>query len=101
MVEPAIKGSPSVERLSPVEGAAKPGDYVTIVIYGVAPVRINSLSSDILPGTRLVVDQDGQARALQTVEVEGISVAESAPTIGIALEQPDSDSLVWVLVNPQ
>jgi len=35
------------------------------------------------------------------VVVEGVTLTESAPTVGIALTAPDEDGLVWVLVNPQ
>ena len=40
-------------------------------------------------------------RALKTVVVEGVALAESAPVLGVALAAPDEDGLVWVLVNPQ
>jgi hypothetical protein len=53
----------------------------------------------IEPGTHLAVGEAGAARALKTVVVEGLTLAESAPTIGIALAAPDEGGLVWVLVN--
>jgi hypothetical protein len=28
-------------------------------------------------------------------------ITEGSPVVGVALEVPDKDSLVWVLVNPQ
>jgi hypothetical protein len=30
-----------------------------------------------------------------------VALAESAPTVGIALRTVDEDGLIWVLVNPQ
>jgi len=44
----------------------------------------------------------GHARALRTVTVEGVSVAEGVSTLGIALEPLESGTgLVTVLVNLQ
>jgi hypothetical protein len=38
---------------------------------------------------------------VQTVEIQGVRVAESAPIIGIALEKLGSgQGLIWILVNP-
>lgn len=91
----------TADRLVPSEGAARPGEYVTIAIYGPVQVKASQIGSQITAGTRLAVDENGRARPLQTTEVNGIQVAESAPTIGIALDQPSADGLVWVLVNPQ
>lgn len=53
---------------------------------------------------RLYLDEDAQRTslvwALRTVQVEGVKVDESGPTLGVALE-PGKDRMVWVLVNPQ
>ncbi|MBN1657781.1 MAG: hypothetical protein JXA93_05235 [Anaerolineae bacterium] len=89
------------QRLVPRDGAAQPGDYVTIVISGPMRVRASALGGPITPGARLAVGADGLARALQTVVVEGVTIAESTPILGIALDAPDAGGLVWVLVNPQ
>jgi hypothetical protein len=88
-------------RLVPHDGAAQPGEYLSIVIYGPMQVKVGAAAGPIQPGTRLVVGGSGAARALKTVVVEGLTLAESAPTIGIALTAPDAAGLVWVLVNPQ
>lgn len=90
-------------RLIPREGAAKSGDFVTIITHGLAPVRVDTLSMPLAVGQRLTVAENGRARALQTVEVNGVSVNEAAPVLGMALEtgDTDGDGLVWVLVNPQ
>ena len=89
-------------RLIPRVGAAKPGEFVTIVTYGLAPVRVDSRSNPIAAGQRLTAGNMGVARPLQTVEVNGVIVNEAAPVLGIALEAEDTDGdgLVWVLVNP-
>lgn len=91
------------QRLTFQEGSAKPGDFVSIVIYGPVQVKANIASGSIVTGTQLAVTDNSEARALQTVEVNGVRLAESAPTIGIALESLETDQpddLIWVLVNP-
>ncbi len=91
----------SEDRLVPRQGTAEPGDYVTIIIYGPAQVKASALSGSISAGTRLTLGDDGGVRTLKTTEVNGIQIAESASTIGIALEQYGTNQLIWVLVNPQ
>ena len=94
------------KRLVPREGAAQPGEYVTIVYSGPMQVRIAPGESAIAAGTRLTAAADGRVRPLGTIKVQlagGAGTAdlpESAPVIGVALE-PAKDGLVWVLVNPQ
>jgi hypothetical protein len=90
-------------QLAPREGAAQPGDYVHIVIYGPMQVKASALGSAIEMGDKLSVNNSGAARSLQTRVLDGMTIAESAPTIGIALESLaiDKDGLIWVLVNPQ
>jgi len=89
------------QRLVPGRGAAEPGEYVTIVIYGPVRVRADTLDGSIRPGSRLAAGDRGVARAPKTVVVEAVTLAESAPTIGIALAAPDEAGPVWVWVNPQ
>ena len=86
-----------------MQGAAKPGDYVHIVIYGPVQVKASALGKAIATGDKLAVDSSGAARGLKTVEVSGVQLAESAPTIGIALEnlEASKNGLIWVLVNPK
>lgn len=89
-------------RLIPREGTAQPGEFVTIVTYGLAPVRLDSLNDQVAVGQRLTAGENGRARTLQTVEVDGVTLNEAAPILGMALEagDTDGDGLVWVLVNP-
>lgn len=91
----------SGQRLAPRSGAVQPGQYLTIVIYGPVQVRASAAFGPVVAGTRLAAGANGLARALQRVEVNGVLVGESVPTLGIALEALRSDGLVWVLVNPQ
>ncbi len=92
-----------ITQLVPREGAAQPGDYVQIVIYGPLQVKASALGQAIAMGDKLAVNDGGAARSLQTVEVGGVQLAENAPTVGIALEGlgASKEGLIWVLVNPQ
>lgn len=100
MVLAPLPGGDGDEVMRSAPGAAQPGDYVAITVLGVAQVRVQA-GAAILPGQRLTAgDVPGHARALRTVQVEGLRVDESGPALGVALEAP-KDGLVWVLVNPQ
>ena len=85
----------------PRDGSAQPGEYLTIVVSGPMQVRAAAVAGAIQPGAHLTAGADGQARALNTVVVDGVTLSESAPILGIALDEPDTQGLVWVLVNPQ
>ncbi|MEA3336682.1 MAG: hypothetical protein U9R25_12280 [Chloroflexota bacterium] len=83
------KGQEPVLELRSAEGPAQPGDYVALTVLGVAQVKIDT-GADIQPGQKLTAsDVAGQARALKTVEVEGVRLAEDTPSIGIALAAPE------------
>jgi hypothetical protein len=74
--------------LQRAEGPAQPGEYVSLVISGVAEVRVE-VGAAIAAGERLTLaEAGGQLRALQTRTVEGMVVSEGAQVIGIALEAP-------------
>ncbi len=74
--------------LHPVDGAAQPGEFVSIVVLGIAQVKIDP-GAGIVTGQRLTVsDLAGQARALRTATIDGMLVAEGAPALGVALETP-------------
>lgn len=76
--------------LHSAEGAAQPGDYVSLVVLGVTDVRVEA-GAQIAPGERLTISQSGgQLRALQTRTVEGMTVTEGAQVVGIALEAPQA-----------
>lgn len=90
----------TTKRLVPRDGGVKPGGYVTIIIYGPTQVRTINSGEIVEAGARLAVDGSGFVRPLRTVDIEGVRLAESAPTVGIALEETPIDGLLWVLVNP-
>jgi len=70
------------------EGPAYPGDYVALTIAGVAQVKVDA-SSPIVAGQRLTAaGRAGHTRALKTRNVEGMTVSEGAPVIGVALSAP-------------
>ena len=82
-----------------VAGPAKAGDYVALTVLGAVQVKAQA-GSAIQPGQRVTVGANGAVRALQTRTIEGMVVAEGAPTVGVALQAPQ-DGLVWVFVSPQ
>jgi len=88
----------SVEQ---ADGPAGPGDYVFIVVQGFAYVKAEATGGAIVAGQRLTASgQAGQARALQTRTLEGMTVAEAAPAIGIALAPLEQgQSLIPVMVT--
>ena len=70
------------------DGPAQQGEYVSLIVYGVAEVKI-AAGSQIAAGQRLTAsDLAGQARALQTRQLDGMTITEGAPVIGIALAAP-------------
>ncbi len=83
------------------EGVAKPGDYVSIVIFGRVQVNVSTKGGTVQAGQRLTFDSANRARTLRTTKVNDLTVAENAPTIGIALESTAKDGKIWVLVNPK
>jgi hypothetical protein len=91
------------EQLAPRGGSAGPGDFVHIVIHGPMQVRASALGRPVAMGDKLAVNDAGAATSLKTVEIEGVELTESAPTIGLALEslEESKNGLIWVLVNPQ
>jgi len=67
------------------EGAANPGDYVSLVVYGVADLKIQT-GIQIDAGERLTASSAaGLARPLQKQVINGMTIVEGAPVIGIAL----------------
>ena len=82
---------------------AQPDEYVSIIIYGPVSVPATAANSEIIAGAKLTLAETGQVRAKQTVEVNGVRLAEDAPTLGIALDSlaVGESATIWVLVNPQ
>jgi len=88
----------SAERAA---GAAAPGEYLFIVVSGLAQVKVDAGERPIAAGQRLVVaERAGHARALLSRILDGMQVVEGAPPVGIALAPLESGTgLIPVLVT--
>jgi hypothetical protein len=96
----STKDGQTLESVDRAEGEIKPGDYLFLVVYGPAQVKADATSGAIAAGTRLAAGRVGAARALRTVTVGGIAVAEAAPGVGTALEALQSGTgLISVFVT--
>ena len=93
-VEDGIKTRKSFQY---ADGDVYPGDYLSIVTFGVADVRVDSDES-ISAGEPLAAG-DGSARKLRTTEVNGIMIAENTGTVGKALEDYDGSGTIKAFVN--
>ncbi len=82
-------------------GPAAPGEYVFIVVQGVAYVKADASNGAIVTGQRLTASSEaGLARALQTRTLEGMIVTEAAPIIGITLAPLEKgQGLILVMVT--
>ncbi|MCB9516141.1 MAG: DUF2190 family protein [Candidatus Krumholzibacteriia bacterium] len=78
------KEDEGARSLQSADGPARAGDYVALVVLGVAEVRV-APGASIAKGARLTADATGAARPLRTESLNGMVVAEGAPTIGTAL----------------
>jgi hypothetical protein len=68
------------------DGPAGPGEYVSLVVFGVAQMKVDP-SAPVSPGERLTASGiAGRGRSLRTQEINGMVVVEGAPVVGIALE---------------
>jgi hypothetical protein len=86
--------------LHSADGAAEPGDYVSLIVFGVADVKIDP-QAEIAAGERLTAaDLPGRVRALETRLLDGMLVSEGAAVIGIALTTPtEGQETISVFVN--
>lgn len=65
-------------------GAARSGDFVALVVTGVADVKL-APGVSVGKGARLTASASGAARPLRTESLNGMPVSEGAPVIGTAL----------------
>jgi hypothetical protein len=76
------------KSLQSAEGAAQPGDYVSLAVFGVSQVKVDA-DAQIAAGDRLTASAvPGHARPLKTQTLNGMLVTEGAQVIGIALAAP-------------
>ncbi len=80
-----------------VEGKARQGDYVSIITFGPADVKVDS-RENIKAGESLT-SNNGLAKKVRTTEINGITVAENVGILGKALEDSNGKSKIKVYVN--
>jgi len=82
-------------------GPVGPGEYMLIVVLGVAQVKVDASAGDIRPGQRLTASElAGHARALRTERMNGMLVSEGAAVVGVALAASGSgDDTIPVFVT--
>ena len=69
------------------DGPAQPGEYVSLIVYGIAQVKVDP-TSQITSGDRLTASNlAGMARPLRKQEVNGMVITEGAAVVGIALSE--------------
>ena len=104
VVEENPRPSETGKRLAPRDGAAQPGDYVTIVYSGPMQVKVAPDAGAIAAGNRVTAGAGGAVRPLGTLKVQladgagTANLSEDAPVLGTALAAPQ-DGMVWVLVT--
>lgn len=80
-------------------GAAQSGDYVALVVTGVADVKL-AAGVSVARGARLTAADGGAARSLRVESLNGMPVSEGAPVIGTALaDAAPGDGTVPIFVN--
>lgn len=86
MVEPGADDAKPGPHYGPVDGAAKPGDYLVVVVQGMAQVRVDG-SSTIQTGERIGLNAEGTVQSVDT------------SAFGQALEPANEKGLAWVLIG--
>lgn len=86
MVEAGTDDAQPGPHYGPVGGSAEPGDYVIVLVQGLAQVRIDP-SSTVQSGDRVGLSLSGNAEAVDV------------SSFGMALDQPDASGLAWVLIG--
>lgn len=90
-----------IEMASMSEGSVAPGDYLFIVVQGLAQVKADAALSVINAGDMLMSGSQGTVKASLVEITQGdTTVFEQSPTIGKALEPlMEGQGLIWVLVD--
>lgn len=93
MVEPGEDQAKPGPHYGPVGGTAELGDYLVIVVQGMAQVRV-APTVKIQTGDMIGVSAEG------VLSMDSITRAvDTASSFGMVLDQVDSDGLAWVLVG--
>jgi hypothetical protein len=86
MVEPGADDARPGPHYGPTGGEAAPGDYLVVVVQGMAQVRMDP-AQGIQSGERIGLNPDGTTQAVDDA------------AFGMALEEADDEGLAWVLVG--
>jgi hypothetical protein len=85
------EGEDATVYLHSVPGPCQPGDTIALTVLGVAEVRVDP-GAEVQPGMRLTASTvAGAARPLRSESLNGMTVSEGAPVLGIALAAPQAD----------
>jgi hypothetical protein len=86
MVEPGADDAKPGPHYGPIGGSAKPGDYLVVVVQGMAQVRVDSANT-VKTGDSIGLSADGD---IETVDTSAF---------GRVLERADEDGLAWILIG--
>jgi hypothetical protein len=82
-----------------VEGGAEPGQYVVVVVQGIAPVKVDASAAPVKAGDALVASGSGYAQASSRARVEALGKAIPM-VIGRALESFETGKgTIYVFVS--
>jgi hypothetical protein len=96
--QPGKVGEDAV-ALQSVSGIAQPGDYVAVIVQGVARVRIDP-DFEVESGEHLTsAGLAGHARPLARRTIAGLEVAEGVASLGVALGGADDEGFALVYVR--
>ncbi len=93
------KGEKSIEQKSFrfMEGKIGQGEYLSVIITGIAEVKVNP--EEVINWGKMLVTGDGYAREIQTRSIDGMIVAENTGILGKALEDSKGKDKIKVFVN--
>ncbi len=81
------------ERQVPIHNTvarpAQPGDYVVIVVQGLAQVKAGDLNGSVEAGTQLA---SGETGVMRQADANGM-------ILGVALEAPSTEGLAWAMID--
>jgi len=86
MVEPGTDDAKPGAHLGPTVGTAEPGDYLVVVVQGMAQVRVGTVGQ-VAAGDQVGAGDNGAVRAVD------------AASFGTVLGESEEDGLVWALVG--
>lgn len=77
-------------------GAVPPGDYLAVIVFGVADVKV-SPEDHFYPGD-MPAAGDGVARRVRTREIEGMTITENTGIIGKTIVESHGKGLIKVFI---